>query len=142
MTRPLGVSIIIVNYNNERYLPVAIDSALAQDHALCEVIVVDDCSTDKSRSVIRGYRHRIRSRFQEVNRGQIAASIAGWRLVRYSIVVFLDSDDVLLPHAAAAYAGIWTETTVKAQAQISSVSTNRDVSSAILPQNTLQVWTR
>jgi glycosyltransferase involved in cell wall biosynthesis len=48
MTRPLGVSIIIVNYNNERYLPVAIDSALAQDHALCEVIVVDDCSTDKS----------------------------------------------------------------------------------------------
>jgi hypothetical protein len=59
----------------------------------------------------------------------------------YSIVVFLDSDDVLLPHAAATYAGIWTETTVKAQAQLVSIDkSGRKL--GILPQNTLQVWTR
>ena len=43
MSEPLGVSIIVVNYNNERFLAAAIDSALGQEYPLCEVIVVDDC---------------------------------------------------------------------------------------------------
>jgi glycosyltransferase involved in cell wall biosynthesis len=52
MTEPLSVTIVVVNYNNERFLAAAIDSALCQDHPLCEVIVVDDSSTDNSRAVI------------------------------------------------------------------------------------------
>ena len=52
MSEPLGVSIIVVNYNNEPFLAPAIDSALGQSHPLSEVIVVDDCSTNNSRAVI------------------------------------------------------------------------------------------
>ena len=56
MSEPLGVTIIVVNYNYGRFLAAAIESALAQNHPLCEVIVVDDCSTDNSRAIIAALR--------------------------------------------------------------------------------------
>jgi glycosyltransferase involved in cell wall biosynthesis len=48
LSEPSGVSITVVNYNNEGFLTAAIDSALGQNHPFCEVIVVDDCSTNNS----------------------------------------------------------------------------------------------
>ena len=51
----LGVSIVIPSYNYERFVGQAIESALAQDHPDCEIIVVDDCSTDGSPAVIERY---------------------------------------------------------------------------------------
>jgi glycosyltransferase involved in cell wall biosynthesis len=113
MIEPLGVSIVVVNYNNERFLAAAIDSALNQDHPLCEAIVVDDCSTDNSRSVIAQYGDRIRPVIQQTNVGQIAATNRAWPLARYPILIFVDSDDLLLPHAAAAVAQRWSHTIVK-----------------------------
>ena len=73
MDEPLGVSIIVLNYNYGRFLAEAIDSALNQNHPLCEVIVVDDGSTDNSRAVIARYGDRIRSVLRETNDGQIPA---------------------------------------------------------------------
>jgi glycosyltransferase involved in cell wall biosynthesis len=58
-----GVSIVIPNYNYERFVGEASESALAQDHPDCEVIVVDDCSTDGSRAIIEGYGDRVRAIF-------------------------------------------------------------------------------
>src|SRR5439155_16175203 len=95
VTEPLGVSIVVVNYNNERFLAAAIDSALGQDHSLCEVIAVDDCSTDASREVIARYGGRIRSVLRDINEGQTAALNSAWPLSRYPILIFLDSDDLL-----------------------------------------------
>lgn len=115
MTEPLGISIIVVNYNNGRFLAAAIDSALSQDHPLCEVIVVDDCSADDSRAVIARYGDRIRSILRETNGHQIAALNTAWPLALYPILIFLDSDDLLLRHAASTIAGAWTAETVKAQ---------------------------
>ena len=42
------ISIIIVNYNNAKYLKKSIDSALAQNYTPKEVIVIDDKSNDNS----------------------------------------------------------------------------------------------
>ena len=75
-----GVSIIIPNYNYAQFLGDAIGSALDQDHPDCEVIVVDDCSTDSSRAVIDGYFNRVRTVFLPENRGQVAAINAAWPL--------------------------------------------------------------
>jgi glycosyltransferase involved in cell wall biosynthesis len=115
VSEPLGVSIIVVNYNNEPFLAPAIDSALGQSHPLSEVIVVDDCSTNNSRVVIARYGDRIKSVLCETNVGQIAATNSAWPLARYPILIFLDSDDLLYPHAAASVARIWLGATVKAQ---------------------------
>ena len=121
MSESRGVSIIVVNYNNERFLAAAIDSALAQDHPHCEVVVVDDRSTDNSRTIIGRYGVRIRPVLRETNGHQLAALNSAWPLARYPILIFLDSDDLLVPHAARTLAGAWTTSTVKAQFPLASI---------------------
>jgi glycosyltransferase involved in cell wall biosynthesis len=92
--KPLLATIVVGNYNYERFLAAAIDSALEQSYAPLEVIVVDDGSTDGSRNIIAGYENRIRAIYQK-NGGQGAAYNAGWLAARGAFVLFLDSDDVL-----------------------------------------------
>jgi glycosyltransferase involved in cell wall biosynthesis len=121
MSESWGVSVIVVNYNNERFLAAAIDSALAQDHPYSEVIVVDDCSTDNSPAIIRRYGDQIRAVLREANGHQTAALNSAWPLARHPIVIFLDSDDLLFPNTAATVARVWTTATVKAQFPLASI---------------------
>jgi glycosyltransferase involved in cell wall biosynthesis len=93
-----SASIIITNYNYERFLKNAIDSALAQNYPHKEVIVVDDASTDGSLRLIRSYGDRIRP-IEIAHGGQAAAFNAGFRASTGEIVCFLDADDILLPQA-------------------------------------------
>jgi GT2 family glycosyltransferase len=102
--KPTRVSIIITNYNYEGYLRRSIDSALAQDHPEIEVVVVDDASTDNSRSVIEGYGQRLRSVLHERNAGHGAAFNSGFRASSGDIVMFLDADDYLYANAASTVA--------------------------------------
>lgn len=98
MADPL-VSIIVNNFNYARFLPRSIHSALAQTYSHVEVVVVDDCSTDESADVIRSFGTRVVPVLQTKNGGQGAAFNAGYRASRGEIVLFLDSDDYLLPTA-------------------------------------------
>ena len=102
-----GVSIVIDNYRSERFVAEAIDSALAQDHPLTEVIVVDDASPDGSWAIIERYADRAHVMRMPQNGGQVAAINAAWPLARHPIVIFLDGDDRLLPHAASTIARHW-----------------------------------
>jgi glycosyltransferase involved in cell wall biosynthesis len=95
--RPLA-TIVVVNYNYDRYVGKAIACALEQSYQPLEVIVVDDGSTDGSRQIISAYGERVRAIFQK-NGGQGAAYNAGWQAARGEFVLFLDSDDVLTPDA-------------------------------------------
>ncbi|MGD9657294.1 MAG: glycosyltransferase [Methylocystis sp.] len=90
------VSILIPCHNAERWVGQAIESALAQTYAPCEIIVVDDGSTDGSRDVIRGFEDRIRWETQP-NRGANAARNHLLKLARGEWVQYLDADDYLLP---------------------------------------------
>ena len=90
------VSIIINNYNYERFLAEAIDSALNQTYTNIEVIVVDDGSTDNSRNVISAYGTRIVPILKS-NGGQISALNAGVEASQGEIIFFLDADDMFLP---------------------------------------------
>jgi glycosyltransferase involved in cell wall biosynthesis len=123
MTQLLGVSIVVNNYNNAPFLAAAIDSALGQSHPLCEVIVVDDCSTDSSREVIARFGDQVRSVLRETNGHQIAALNSAWPLARHPILIFLDSDDLLLPHAASKITAAWAANTVKAQFPLVRIDT-------------------
>jgi glycosyltransferase involved in cell wall biosynthesis len=91
------VSIIITNYNYQRYLGASISSALAIDWPRTEVIVVDDGSTDRSRDIIDGFVPKGVKTFYIANRGQARAAAYGFSQSRGDWIVFLDSDDVLEP---------------------------------------------
>lgn len=93
--RPL-VSVIVPAYNAEAHLSEAIDSALAQTYPRVEVVVVDDGSTDRTRTVMAAYGDRIRAVHQE-NAGPAAARNAGICASRGELLGFLDADDVWLP---------------------------------------------
>lgn len=90
-----AASVVIVNYNYERYLRDAISSALDQGDSV-EVIVVDDGSTDGSADVIRSYGDRIIPVLR-ANAGQGAAFTAGFAAATGDVICFLDADDLLRP---------------------------------------------
>lgn len=92
------VSVIINNYNYGRYLPDAVDSALEQTYPNVEIVVVDDGSSDNSAEDIGRYGERIVPVLKS-NGGQASAFNAGFRFSAGELVIFLDSDDVLLPTA-------------------------------------------
>jgi Glycosyl transferase family 2 len=102
----LKVSIVVNNYNYARFIRAAIDSALAQTHPDCEVVVVDDGSTDDSRGVIESYGKRILA-ICKANGGQASALNAGFAASSGEIVMFLDADDALFPEAAATIVSAW-----------------------------------
>lgn len=94
------VSVVVLNYNYGRYLTQCIDSVLAQDYPVMEVIVVDDGSTDESRAVVESYGSRIVASFKP-NGGMVSSMNHGFRLSRGEVVIFVDADDFLLPGAVA-----------------------------------------
>lgn len=93
--KPL-VSVIINNFNYERYLEEAIRSALSQTWENVEVVIVDDGSTDGSREIIERYKDRC-TVILKTNGGQASAFNAGLQVAGGEYILFLDSDDYLYP---------------------------------------------
>ena len=91
------VSVIIPCYNQAKYLPDAIESALAQTHARHEVIVIDDGSLDDVAGVAA--RYPVVRCVRQPNGGLSAARNTGIRESHGDYLVFLDADDRLLPDA-------------------------------------------
>jgi glycosyltransferase involved in cell wall biosynthesis len=93
------VSVVAIFLNEARYLGEAIESVLAQD-CDCELIMVDDGSTDGSSAIARAYAARYPDRCHYVdhlghaNRGMSASRNAGIRASRAPYVTFIDGDDV------------------------------------------------
>ncbi|MCC5634378.1 glycosyltransferase [Nostoc sp. CHAB 5844] len=98
-SQPL-VSIIIGNYNYDRFLSQAIDSALNQTYRNVEVIVVDDGSKDNSREIIASYGNKITPILKE-NGGQPSNYNAGFAASKGQIICFLDSDDIFQANKVA-----------------------------------------
>ncbi|WP_245940046.1 glycosyltransferase family 2 protein [Stenomitos frigidus] len=94
------VSLIINNYNYDRFLAHAIDSALSQTYKNVEVIVIDDGSQDSSQAIIASYGEKIVAIAKE-NGGQASCYNIGFAASHGDIICFLDADDVFLPHKIA-----------------------------------------
>src|SRR5215469_5385969 len=90
------VSVIVPNYNHARFLPKRIDSILAQTLQDFELIVLDDCSTDESKSTLDKYadRPRVRIEFNAINSGSpFKQWNKGVGLARAEYVWIAESDD-------------------------------------------------
>jgi len=89
------ISIIIPVFNSELFLNKCIDSVIGQTYSNLQIIIVNDGSTDKSKTIIEDYKKidkRIVSIHKE-NRGLGSALIEGLKLVIGRFVTFIDSDD-------------------------------------------------
>lgn len=117
------VSIIVDNYNYGRFLREAIDSALGQTYESMEVIVVDDGSTDGSREIIASYGSQVLPVLKE-NGGQASAFNAGFLASHGDLVMFLDSDDLLLNHAIERVVTCWKPEFAKMQFHLECVNAN------------------
>lgn len=110
------VSVVIPAYNSANFLGQALDSVFAQTYTDYEVIVVDDGSTDDTKTILQPYLSRINYIYQE-NQGVAAARNKGIEVARGNLVAFLDADDLFLPQ--------------KLQQQVALMKLNPDVGMVI-----------
>ena len=110
-TKTKRISIIIPNYNNEKYILDCLNSILNQNYPNKEIIIVDDGSTDKSVKIINDF---ILSHAKEdiylICQNNLNASIArneGIRKATGDYVLFFDSDDILEDGALMAFVDIY-----------------------------------
>ena len=94
------VSIIVPIYNASKYLSRSIESILNQSYENLEIILIDDCSTDNSKEIIKKYAlkdTRIKPFYSEVNQGVSKSRNMGLKSVSGDYVVFMDADDYIVP---------------------------------------------
>ncbi|MDX6555985.1 MAG: hypothetical protein QOD86_2180 [Miltoncostaeaceae bacterium] len=92
------VSVLLTTYRHERYVAQALDAILAQRAPFpIEVVVGEDCSPDRTREIVRGYRERhpgvVRLVLPERNVGANAMYAATLGAVRGEHVAMCDGDD-------------------------------------------------
>jgi glycosyltransferase involved in cell wall biosynthesis len=100
MELPL-VSVLMTAYNREKYIAEAIESVLSSTYQNWELIIVDDCSKDRTVEIAKSYEakdSRIKVYINEKNLGDYpnrnkAASYASGKYIKY-----LDSDDLIYPY--------------------------------------------
>lgn len=99
-------SIVIPTYNRAKTLGRAIESVLGQTFPAFEIIVVDDGSSDRTKDVVESFT-QIRYVFQS-NSGVSSARNKGAELADGDWLVFLDSDDEILPNALEKFTNVAT----------------------------------
>lgn len=92
------ISIIVPVYNAEKFIRETIQSVLDQTYTNFELLLVDDCSRDKSAEVIESFEdERVILLRQEQNAGAYAARNRGLKEAKGRYIAFLDSDDCWEP---------------------------------------------
>lgn len=103
----VSISIIIPIYNVEAYIQRCLESVMTQEFegATIECLIVDDCTPDKSMTIVKGMVSEYKGRISfvllkhDVNRGLSAARNTGILQAKGDYVFFMDSDDYLMPHS-------------------------------------------
>ena len=93
------ISILTPSYNSSKFLPRLLDSVLNQDYPKVEMIVVDDGSTDNTKTIVEYYKNRFECKGYQLyyvvqeNGGQSVAVNTGLKIVKGDYLVWPDSDD-------------------------------------------------
>ena len=93
------VSVITPTYNCGRFIGETIESVIAQTYSNWEMIIVDDCSVDNTKTVVKQYQNqdsRIKYYCLEKNSGPAVARTKAMELAEGQYIAFLDSDDLWL----------------------------------------------
>lgn len=93
--KPL-ISIIVPVFNVSKYLNKCLDSLVAISYQHKEIILIDDCSTDRSRDICETYvkkNHNMKLFVHDYNKGVQEARITGICNSKGDYLMFVDSDD-------------------------------------------------
>lgn len=92
------ISVIMSVFNEEKYLRDSLDSIFSQTFEDYELIIVDDCSTDKTVEIIRAYQDpRIRLIRNETNMGLTKNLNKALNMCQGEFIARMDGDDICLP---------------------------------------------
>jgi len=91
----MKISVIVTNYNYEKWLRRCIRSLLNQNFNDYEIIIIDDCSTDNSRNILLEYQDvdKIKLVFNKSNVGVGCSSTIGAKKATGKYIVRVDADD-------------------------------------------------
>lgn len=103
------ISIIITTYNRAHYVADAVESALSQDYSRMEVIVVDDGSTDDTEGVVAGFSSPLLRYIKKEHTGAADTRNQAIKVAKGEFIIWLDSDDVLLPNVLNSYSDLLSE---------------------------------
>lgn len=92
----LSITAVIPTYNRAVSLPRAIESIIKQSHAVDEILIIDDGSSDSTEQVCAGFGNNLRYIRHSTNKGASAARNTGIREASKEWIAFLDSDDYWL----------------------------------------------
>jgi glycosyltransferase involved in cell wall biosynthesis len=91
-------TVVIPLYNKENYVKNTIESVLNQSFEDFEIIIVEDCSTDNSKKIVRGIdSNKIKIIQHPVNKGLSASRNTGIKSASSDYIAFLDADDLWKP---------------------------------------------
>lgn len=102
-----SLSVVVSVYNVEPYLVACLESLLANEGSISEIICVNDGSTDQSELILRFYSE-LNSKFvvlQQENKGLSEARNLGLNHARGEYVMFVDGDDTIVTHSLAGVTG-------------------------------------
>lgn len=98
----MKISVVIPTYNAAATIVATIQSIVVQSLAAYEIIVVDDCSTDKSMELVRKhFKEEVTLIPLSTNSGPSKARNVGWDFASGDYVAFIDSDDQWHPEKLA-----------------------------------------
>lgn len=96
-----AISVLMTAYNRENYIAEAIESVLSSTYNAFELIIVDDCSKDKTIDIARRYElldSRVKVYGNKKNLGDYKNRNFAVTLASHDYFTFVDSDDLIFPH--------------------------------------------
>ena len=94
------VSILMTSHNIEEYVAEAVTSVLRQSYSNLEIIIVDDNSSDKTRSILERLSRatpKVKIKFLNTNLGTYYAKNIGFQMSKGEYIFFQDCDDICHP---------------------------------------------
>src|ERR1700749_5034941 len=92
------VTVICLCYNHENFVTESLFSVMNQDYAFVELIIVDDCSTDNSKNIIKKWLldyPEVRFISNEINLGNTKSFNKALQFAKGDYIIDLAADDVL-----------------------------------------------
>jgi glycosyltransferase involved in cell wall biosynthesis len=109
------ITLILLCYNHEKFIAEALDSVLAQSYVPLEIVIIDDCSSDRTAEIITGKlaAHLGGSKIPFVrnprNMGGKISIETGLKMTTGRFVLIISGDDVMLPEMVGDMARVWIE---------------------------------